>query len=78
MHDLFRELAPEFAAELREYGHIYMYRYVQFLYIVQCTEPEFLNFYGAQESIPRNQFRQSVKPGGPVRQPHSYSVPSPH
>jgi hypothetical protein len=23
-------------------------------------EPEFLNFYGAQESIPRNQFRQAV------------------
>jgi hypothetical protein len=25
-----------------------------------------------------NQFRQAVKPGGPVRQPYSYSVPSPH
>jgi hypothetical protein len=22
-----------------------------------ATKPEFLNFYGAQESIPRNQFR---------------------
>jgi hypothetical protein len=29
-------------------------------------EPEFLNVYGAQESIPINQFRQA-KPGGPVR-----------
>ncbi len=35
---------------------------------------EFLNFEGAQKSIPRNQFRQ---PGGPVRQYYSYSVPSP-
>jgi hypothetical protein len=32
-----------------------------------CTEPEFLNFYGAQESIPRNQFRKPMKPSGPVR-----------
>jgi hypothetical protein len=24
------------------------------------TEPEFLNFKGAQESIPRNQFRQTM------------------
>jgi hypothetical protein len=24
------------------------------------TEPVFLNVYGAQESIPRNEFRQSV------------------
>ncbi len=24
------------------------------------SEPEFLNVYGAQESIPRNQFRQAV------------------
>ncbi len=59
-HDLFRELAPEFAAELREYGHIYMYRYLQFLYIVHCTEAKFFNFLGAQKSIPTNQFRQSV------------------
>jgi hypothetical protein len=36
------------------------------------------NFLGAQESIPRNQFRQAVYPGGPVRQPYSYSVPGPH
>ncbi len=26
----------------------------------QRTEPEFLNFYGAQEPIPRNQFLQAV------------------
>ncbi len=45
---------------------------------LHCTEPEFLNFYGAQESIPRNQFRQPMYPGGPVRQPYSYSVPSPY
>jgi hypothetical protein len=30
------------------------------------TEPEFLNFQGAQQSIPRNQFRQPVQPGGSV------------
>ncbi len=35
------------------------------------TEPEFLNFYGAQELSPRNQFRQPMYPGGPVRQPYS-------
>ncbi len=40
-------------------------------------EPEFLNFYGAQEWIPRNQFSQAAWPGGPVRQTYSYSVPSP-
>jgi hypothetical protein len=37
-----------------------------------------LNVYGAQESIPRNQFRQTMYPGGPVRQPYAYSVPGPH
>jgi hypothetical protein len=37
-----------------------------------------LNFKGVKESIPRNQFRQAVKPGGPVRQPYISSVPSPH
>jgi hypothetical protein len=30
------------------------------LYTVECTEPVFLNVYGAQESIPRNEFRQPV------------------
>ncbi len=25
-----------------------------------CPEPEFLNIYGAQESIPRNEFRQPI------------------
>ncbi len=30
-------------------------------------EPVFLNVYGAQESIPRNEFRQPMFPGGPVR-----------
>ncbi len=28
-------------------------------------EPVFLNVYGAQESIPRNEFRQPIWPGGP-------------
>jgi hypothetical protein len=28
--------------------------------------------------IPRNLFRQAVLPDGPVLQPYSYSVPSPH
>jgi hypothetical protein len=32
----------------------------------------------AQESIPRNQFRQPMRPGGPVRRPYSHSVPNPH
>ncbi len=43
-------------------------------------ESECLNIEGAQESIPRNQFRQPLWmwPGGPVRQPYSYLVPSPH
>ncbi len=30
-------------------------------------EPVFLNVYGAQESIARNEFRQLMLPGGPVR-----------
>jgi hypothetical protein len=29
--------------------------------------PVFLNVYGAPELIPRNEFRQPMKPGGPVR-----------
>ena len=32
----------------------------------KLTEPESLNFYGAQESIPRNQFPQPMKPSGSV------------
>ncbi len=32
----------------------------------------------AQESIPRNLFRQAVLPDGSVGQPYSYPVPSPH
>jgi hypothetical protein len=42
------------------------------------SSPIFFNFQGAQESIPRNQFRQPKQPGGPVRKLYSYSVPSPH
>ncbi len=33
----------------------------------QENEPEFLNVYGDHESIPSNQFRQPMDPGGPVR-----------
>ncbi len=44
----------------------------------QSTEPEFKNFDWARESIPRNQFHQPMKPGGPVRQPYSDPVLSPH
>ncbi len=32
----------------------------QWLYIFRRTEPVFLNVYGAQESIPRHQFRQPM------------------
>ncbi len=35
--------------------------------MIDFCEPEFLNFYGAQESIPWNQFRQPMWPVGPVR-----------
>ncbi len=43
------------------------------------TEPEFLNFQGAQESIPKKPIPSGcVLPGGPVRQSYSYSVPIPH
>jgi hypothetical protein len=31
------------------------------------SEPVFVIVYGAQESIPRNRFRQSLLLGGPVR-----------
>ncbi len=35
--------------------------------LVQRPEPVFLNVHGAQEYIPRNEFRQPIWPGGPVR-----------
>ncbi len=35
--------------------------------VLEYTEPVFLNVYGAQDSIPRNEFRQPMQPGGPVR-----------
>jgi hypothetical protein len=35
---------------------------------IPLTEPVFVNVYGAQESIPRNRFRQPLYTGGPVRQ----------
>jgi hypothetical protein len=33
----------------------------------EIPEPVFLNVYGVQKSIPRNEFRQPMQPGGPVR-----------
>ncbi len=30
------------------------------LIVGDCTEPVFLNVYGVQESIPRNEFRQPM------------------
>jgi hypothetical protein len=61
---------------------LFLLRYgTWFLAPIHCSknpEPVFLNFNGAQEPIPRNRFRQPMKPGGPVRQPYPYSVPRPH
>ncbi len=37
-----------------------------------ASEPEFLDFQGAQESIPRHQFRQPMQHGAPVRQPYFF------
>ncbi len=45
---------------------------------LHAAESEFLNFKGAQESIPRNQLSQPLLPGGLVQRPYSYSVSSPH
>ncbi len=33
----------------------------------RATRARILNVYGAQESIPRNEFHQPMSPGGPVR-----------
>jgi hypothetical protein len=41
--------------------------WIRFSRVVRNSEPVFLNVYEAQESIPRNEFRQPMKPGGPVR-----------
>ncbi len=38
------------------------------IWVTLQSEPVFVNVYGAQESIPRNRFRQPIEPGGPVRQ----------
>ncbi len=45
---------------------------------VLSPEPVLLNVYGAPELMPRNEFRQPMQSGGPVRKPYSSSVPSPH
>ncbi len=47
-------------------------------YVALQARDRIFYFEEAQESIPRNQFRQAVKPGVPVRQAYSNSVPSPH
>ncbi len=47
----------------RNCEYVRMHVYVR----VQNTEPVFLNGCGAQKSIPRNEFRQPMYPGGPVR-----------
>ncbi len=40
-----------------------------------ATEPVFLKVYRAQESIPRNEFRQSIEPGWPVPIPTRFLAP---
>ncbi len=48
-------------------------------YTVELTQSlEFLNFKEPKNRFQGNQFRQAMQPGGPVRQPDSYSVPSPY
>ncbi len=37
------------------------------LCVLSQSEPVCVNVYGAQESIPRNRFRQPMQPDGPVR-----------
>jgi hypothetical protein len=80
-------LGPEYVKDqilaARRKGHHF--------FILKCTyilntvalqlplpEPVLLNVYGAPALIPRNEFRQPMEPGGPVRKPYSSSVPSPH
>ncbi len=48
-----------------------------FYYPLRSSETV-LKLLGAQESIPRNRFRQPMQPGRPVHQPYSYSVLRPH
>jgi hypothetical protein len=43
--------------------------------LVNITEPVFLKVSGAQELIPRNEFRHPMKPGGQVRR---YDNPIPN
>ncbi len=54
--------------------------FLRFRLIRSTSEPEFYKISkSAQESIPRNQFRQPIEPDGPIWQPYSYSVPiAPH
>ncbi len=37
-----------------------VYMYFHFTFLLEGSEPVFLNVYGAQESIPRNYFRQPM------------------
>ncbi len=42
--------------QVRILGYVFSLVYISGT--IYCTEPVFLNVYGAQESIPRNEFRQ--------------------
>jgi hypothetical protein len=54
----------DFAGKAKVFRNIYVHGTICALSLI---EPVFLNVYGAQESIPRNEFRQPMEPGGPVR-----------
>jgi hypothetical protein len=45
---------------------------------IQRCPNKIIKIFWLKILIPRNQFCQPKKPGGPVRQPYSYSVSSPH
>jgi hypothetical protein len=52
--------------------YIALYKHIH----IHTPETVFLNFLWAQEKlIPMNWFCQPLYPGGPIRQPYSYSVP---
>jgi hypothetical protein len=53
--NLEQHLAPGQAAS--PYGILFTQQNIEVLY---CTEPVFFKRYGAQDSIPRNEFRQPM------------------
>jgi hypothetical protein len=57
---------------------MYLALYIPTLTPVSVPEPEFLNFLGAQELIPRNQSLPAYVAWRAGGQPYSYSVPRPH